>query len=50
MMVTRYATEHGITRVHTDNRADNAGMLAINRGLGFLPGEKIVIFEKTLAS
>jgi len=50
MMVTRYATEHGIERVHTDNRADNAGMLAINRELGFVPGEEIVIFEKTLAS
>jgi len=50
MMVTRYATEHGITRVHTDNRTDNAGMLAINRELGFVPGEQIVIFEKTLSS
>jgi GNAT superfamily N-acetyltransferase len=50
MMVTRYATEHGIKRVHTDNRADNAGMLAINRELGFVPGEEIVIFEKTLPS
>jgi hypothetical protein len=25
-------------------------MLAINRELGFVPGEEIVIFEKTLAS
>jgi mycothiol synthase len=50
MMVTRYATEHGIKRIHTDNRADNAGMLAINRELGFVAGEEIVIFEKTLAS
>lgn len=50
MMVTRYAIEHGITRVHTDNRTDNAGMLAINRELGFVPGEQIVIFEKTLPS
>jgi len=49
MMVTRYATEHGIVRVHTDNRADNAGMLAINNELGFIPGEQIVIVEKTLA-
>jgi GNAT superfamily N-acetyltransferase len=49
MMVTRYATDHGITRVHTDNRSDNVGMLAINRALGFVPGEQIVIFEKTLS-
>jgi mycothiol synthase len=48
LMVTRYAAQHGIARVHTDNRADNAGMLAINRELGFVPGEQIVIFEKTL--
>jgi ribosomal protein S18 acetylase RimI-like enzyme len=50
LMVTRYAAQHGIARVHTDNRADNAGMLAINRELGFIPGEQIVIFEKTLPS
>ena len=49
-MVTRYAADHGIARVHTGNRSDNAGMLAINRDLGFVPGEQIVIFEKTLAS
>ena len=50
MMVTRHATERGIKRVHTDNRADNAGMLAINRELGFVPGEQVIIFEKTLRS
>lgn len=48
MMVTRYAAQRGIKRIHTDNRADNKGMLAINRELGFVPGEEIVIFEKTL--
>jgi ribosomal protein S18 acetylase RimI-like enzyme len=48
LMVTRYAAQQGIRRVHTDNRADNAAMLAINRELGFVPGEQIVIFEKTL--
>lgn len=48
MMVTRYAREKGIARVHTDNRTDNTGMLAINRELGFVPAEQIVIFEKTL--
>jgi mycothiol synthase len=50
MMVTRYAAEKGIRRVHTDNRTDNAGMLAINRELGFVPGEQILIVEKTLAT
>lgn len=50
LMVTHFAAQHGIARVHTDNRADNAGMLAINRELGFVPGEQIVIFEKTLRS
>lgn len=50
MMVTRWAARHGIKRVHTDNRADNAGMLAINRELGFVPGEQVVIFEKTMPS
>ena len=49
-MVTRYAAERGIQRVHTDNRADNTGMLAINRELGFVPGELVVIFEKALRS
>lgn len=50
MMATRYAAQHGIPRVHTDNRADNAGMLALNTELGFVPGEVVVIFEKTLGS
>jgi mycothiol synthase len=50
MMVTRHAAQHGIARVHTDNRADNVAMLAINRELGFLPGEQIVVVEKTLPS
>jgi GNAT superfamily N-acetyltransferase len=46
MMATQYAAERGIRRVQTDNRADNVGMLAINRELGFVPGELILIFEK----
>ncbi len=50
MMVTRYAAGKGIGRVHTDNRTDNAGMLAINRELGFVPGEQVVIVEKTLTA
>jgi GNAT superfamily N-acetyltransferase len=49
MLVTRYAAQQRIPWVHTDNRADNAGMLAINRALGFVPADVIVIFEKTLA-
>jgi mycothiol synthase len=48
LMATRYAAEQGIPRVHTDNRSDNAGMLALNTELGFQPTEAIVIFEKTL--
>ena len=48
MLVTRYAAQQGIAHVYTDNRADNAAMLAINRELGFVPAEVIVIFEKTL--
>jgi GNAT superfamily N-acetyltransferase len=50
MLVTRYAARQGIGYVHTDNRADNAGMLAINRELGFKPGELMVVLEKTMAS
>jgi GNAT superfamily N-acetyltransferase len=49
MLVTRYAVQQGIPVVHTDNRADNAGMLAINRELGFQPGEVVIILEKTMA-
>jgi len=49
LLVTRYAAQHGISYVHTDNRADNAGMLAINRELGFKPGEVMVVLEKTMA-
>jgi GNAT superfamily N-acetyltransferase len=48
MLVTHYAAQQRIHYVHTDNRADNAAMLAINRDLGFKPSEMVVIFEKTL--
>lgn len=48
LLVTRYATQHRIRFVYTDNRADNAGMLALNTELGFVPGEVIVIFEKIM--
>jgi ribosomal protein S18 acetylase RimI-like enzyme len=50
LLVTRYAAQQGIPYVHTDNRADNAAMLAINRELGFKPGEVMVVLEKTMAS
>jgi GNAT superfamily N-acetyltransferase len=50
MLVTRYAARQRIPYVHTDNRADNAAMLAINNELRFMPGEVIVNFEKTLSS
>lgn len=49
MMATQYAAQHGIRRVQTDNRADNVGMLAINRALGFAPGGAILFYEKVLA-
>jgi GNAT superfamily N-acetyltransferase len=47
MMATQYAAQHGIHRVQTDNRADNVGMLAINRALGFKPAGAILIYEKS---
>jgi GNAT superfamily N-acetyltransferase len=50
MLVTRYAVQQGIPVVHTDNRSDNAAMLAINRELGFRPGEVVVVLEKTMPS
>ena len=49
MLVTQYAVQGGIPYVHTDNRTDNAGMLTINRALGFVPADVIVIFERALA-
>ena len=48
MLVTRYAAQRGISYVYTDNRADNAAMLAINRELGFKAGEVMVVLEKTM--
>lgn len=50
MMATRSAAQQGIKRVQTDNRADNVGMLAINRELGFRPGGAILIYEKDFRS
>ena len=47
LMATRHAAEMGFQYVYTDNRSDNAGMLAINRELGFVPDEVLVIVEKT---
>jgi GNAT superfamily N-acetyltransferase len=48
LMATQYAQEKGIRRLETENREDNSGMLAINRQLGFVPDQLILIFEKTL--
>lgn len=49
MLATQSAAIHGIRRLQTDNRADNVGMLAINRELGFVPGNAILIYEKEFA-
>ena len=38
----RWAKEHGITQMATRNDETNAPMLAINRRLGFVPGERRV--------
>jgi ribosomal protein S18 acetylase RimI-like enzyme len=46
LMATRYAVKTGFRYVYTDNRSDNAGMLALNTELGFVPGDVLVIFEK----
>ena len=48
LMATRYAAEKGFRYVYTDNRSDNAGMLAINTELGFILDDVIVVLEKTL--
>jgi GNAT superfamily N-acetyltransferase len=48
MMATKYAADHQMPRAHTDNRADNDAMLALNRDLGFKPGRVIVEVEKML--
>jgi GNAT superfamily N-acetyltransferase len=48
LMVSRYAVEQGIPRIHTDNNAVNAGMLSLNQALGFRPGPVIVTFERRL--
>lgn len=48
LMATRYAADSGFAFVYTDNRADNAGMLALNSELGFIPGEVLVVFEKVM--
>ena len=48
LMATRYAVETGLRYIYTDSRSDNAGMLAINTELGFVPGDVLVIFEKVM--
>jgi RimJ/RimL family protein N-acetyltransferase len=37
LATTRWAAEHGITQISTDNDETNAPMLAINRRLGYKP-------------
>jgi GNAT superfamily N-acetyltransferase len=46
LLATRYARDHGIPRIHTDNNLINVGMLALNRELGFRPGPMQFIYEK----
>jgi GNAT superfamily N-acetyltransferase len=48
MLVTRYAAHQRIPYVYTDNRSDNAAMLAINDELRFMPDDVILVVEKTL--
>jgi mycothiol synthase len=50
LMATNYAAAHGVARVHTGNATVNAGMLSLNRSLGFRPDAMEVIFEKTLGA
>jgi GNAT superfamily N-acetyltransferase len=44
----RWAAEHGVERVITDNDAQNAPMLAINRRLGYEPFVERRVFVKDL--
>ena len=39
LAVARWCAEHGIERLTTSNDGENAGMLAINRELGFRPSQ-----------
>lgn len=48
MVAASHAKALGMQRVHTENNVTNAGMLAINRELGFVPGDVIITFEKVL--
>ncbi len=48
LMATRCAREHGFLRVYTDNSIVNAGMLALNRELGFRAGPCVITLQKRL--
>lgn len=48
MVATSHARARGMQRVHTENNVTNTGMLAINRELGFIPGDVVVTFEKIM--
>jgi GNAT superfamily N-acetyltransferase len=48
LLVSGYARDHSIARIYTENNEVNAGMLKLNRDLGFRPGHKVVAFGMRL--
>src|SRR5262249_34868235 len=45
---SRGARDAGVERITTENDLENARMLAINRRLGFEPGEELLQFARVL--
>ena len=45
---TRAARDAGVERITTENDVENAPMLAINRRLGFEPGEELHQYARVL--
>ncbi len=48
LMGLRFAREHGITQIVTNNHSANAPMLAVNRKLGYVPLPGFFILWKTM--